>query len=270
MFKTNCQKTVFLLYLINNFSILLSNQLPIIINNQSGDELILHSPIKFTSSGINCFLRHTYNHPSYSSTIIPHNTGHFLQLLEHGKSTNQDHDYMLAVLRLFRQKISSAEYMSAAETERLTTFIPTILESYLKDRSNKKASRKLKNIIIRLIENCIAKTLWDSTNPDLMSRQFIQIGNNLENMFNAKMIADIDDLNDTIHILVDRFIYVINLTGSDLPIAFYEDLKKKLDAATWMKISEIEDLIDSKHQKIERALLKGKIKSQAAESFGIL
>ena len=73
-----------------------------------------------------------------------------MQLLEHGKNSKQDHDYILAVLRLFRQKISSTEYMSANEVERITTFIPTILESYLdlkQARHNKAASRKLKNVI---------------------------------------------------------------------------------------------------------------------------
>jgi len=266
MFKINRKKQlIVVLYLINNFSTLLSNPKPIIINNINNDELILHSPIKFTANGINCFLKHTYNHPQYASTIVPHNTGHFIQLLEHGKDTKQDHDYILAVLRLFRQKVSEADYISAAELERITTFVPTILEEYLDikhTRHNKAGSRKIKHVIGHLVENCLSKTLWDIQDPELTIKQFIQIGNNLENMLNAKIIADQDDLNDIIHILVDRFIYVINLASGDLPTSFYEDLKKKLDPISWMKIDEIEDLVDTKLQKMERALFRGKIKSE--------
>lgn len=272
--KTNYKNKLFIIcYLINNFSGLLSNTSPIIINSCSNDELFLHSPIKFSSSGINCFLKHTYNHPAYANTIVPHNTCHFMQLLEHGKNSKQDHDYILAVLRLFRQKISSADYMSANEVERITSYVPTILESYLDEkqaRQNKSSCRKLKNLIVHLVENCLSKTLWDCSNTEVMAQQLLQIGNNLENMLNANLIADQDDLNDLIHILIDRFIYVIDLAGADLPSSFYDNLKKQLDQATWMKLPEIEDLIDTKLQKIERAFLKNKIKAQANESFGII
>jgi hypothetical protein len=196
-----------------------------------------------------------------------------MQLLEHGKNSKQDHDYILAVLRLFRQKISGTDYISASETERITTFIPTILESYLdlkQARTHKVACRKLKSVIVHLVENCLSKTLWDLDNPDTMAKQFLQIGTNLENMLNANIIADQDDLNDLVHILVDRFIYVLDLAGADLPTAFYDNLKKQLDNTSWMKLPEIEDLVDTKLQKIERAFLKNKIKAHANEKFGIL
>lgn len=266
-------KFFIILYLINSFSQLLSNTNPIIINSCSNDELFLHAPIKFTPSGINCFLKHTYNHPEYANTIVPHNTCHFMQLLEHGKNTKQDHDYILAVLRLFRQKISGTDYISANEVERIITYLPTILENYLdpkKARHHKSSCRKLRNLIVHLVENCLSKTLWDCDNADKMAQQLLQIGRNLENMLNAKIISDQDDLNDLIHILVDRFIYVIDLAGADLPISFYDNLKKQLDDASWMKLPEIEDLIDTKLQKIERAFLKNKVKSQANQSFGII
>ena len=251
----------------------MSNHPAIIVSNISNDEMILHSPIKFTASGINCFLKHTYNHPKYASDIVPHNTGHFMQLLEHGSSTKQDHDYMIAVIRLFRQKISAANYISAAETERITTFVPTILANYLdlkQARHNRSACRKLKRLMVHLVENCLAKTLWDCENQELMTTQCLKIGNNLENMHHANIITDQDDLNDMVHMLIDRFIYVVGLAGTNLPISFYEELKKQLNLASWMHIAEIEDLVDTKLQKINNAFLTSKIKSHAAEAFGIL
>lgn len=265
---------IIILYLLNNFSPVLSNSEPIIITSTSSDNLILHSPIKFTSSGINCFLKHTYNHPSYASEIIPHNTGHLLQLLEHGKKSRQDHDYMIAVIRLFRQKISSAEYISANEVVRLTKLLPSIFKKHLnkkQSRRNKQACRKLKSLTTRLVESCLSKTLWDSEEPMQICHKFIEIGNNLETLLNAEIIEDEEDLNDMVHILVDRFIYVIKLVGSDLPESFYSDLKKQLDKnISWLQMEEIEDLVDTKVQKINNALFKGQIKSQASEMFGIL
>lgn len=252
---------------------LLSNYTPIMLNNLNHDEFLLHSPIKFTPHGINNFLSITYNHPKYASEILPHNTGHFMQLLEHGSFTHQDSDYIQAVLHLFRQKISSIEYLSANELERITSLVPTILANYLDPKNpnySKKNSRKLKNLFVHIIENCLNKTLWDCQNGDLMTTQLLNIGNNLENITRAGIIEDQDDLNDLIHILVDRFIYVLGIGGAELPISFYNDLKNKLYQACWMQIPEVETLIQTKLNKIDKAFLTSKIKSQASETFGIL
>ncbi len=251
----------------------MSNQTPIIINNLTHDEFMLHSPLRFTSTGISNFLSHTYNHPKYAREIVPHNTGHFLPLLEHGQNTNQDSDYILAVLRLLRQKISATEYMSATELERITSLVPSILADYLnpKGKNYQKVScRKIKNLLVHVIENCLNKTLWDCSEPELVIKQLIKIGHNLENLTQIKIIEDLDDLNDLIHSLVDRFIYVLSIAGQDLPISFYEDLSKQLHSASWMNLPEVETGIDSKLKKIDHAFLKSHIKSTASEAFGIL
>lgn len=244
----------------------MSNQAPYIITSSTQDELILHAPIKFTTNGINCFLKHTYNHPKYSAEILPHNTGHLIQMLQHGQSTGQDHEYMIAVLRLFRQKISSCTYISAAELERITALFPPIFYDYLKPKPNSKSkTHKLKNLAVRLIENCLGKTLWDSSDPSRMLKELITIGNQLENMYKSTLIDDPDDLNDLLHMLIDRFIYVIDLIGADLPSTFYKDLKQQLELAPWMQIAEIEDLVHTKKDKIHQALLRGQIKGHLSE-----
>ena len=273
VFKINRIYILLFSHLINNYLQLLSNQMPIIVNNLNNDELMLHSPLRFTSTGISNFLSHTYNHPKYAREIVPHNTGHFMQLLEHGKNTHQDCDYMLAVLRLLRQKISETDYMSASELERLTSLIPSLMFDYLDPKGpnyQKTSSRKLKSLIVHTIENCLNKTLWDCGEPDLMIRQFIKIGNNLDNLGRAQIISDEDDLNDLVHSLINRLIYVLKIAGSELPLTFYDDLSKQLHQTSWMNLPEIESSIDSKLKKINQAFLKSRIKSTANNSFGIL
>ena len=94
---------------------------------------------------------------------------------------------------------------------------------------------------------------------------------NLTNLHNVNIIADLDDLNDMLHMLIDRFVYIIKLIGPDLPETFYIDLKKQIDQNnTWLKLDEIEDLIDTKIQKLNNAIFNGRIKATAAHNFGIL
>lgn len=273
MFKINRIYILLFSYLINNYLQLLSNQLPTIVNNLNHDEFMLHSPLRFTETGISNFLSHTYNHPKYAKEIVPHNTGHFLQLLEHGQNSHQDSDYMLAVLRLLRQKISATEYMNATELERLSSLIPSILVDHIDPKGKnyqKNSSRKIKSLIVHIIESCLNKTLWDCSEPEQVIKQFIKIGNNLENLTQIQVIADEDDLNDLIHNLIDRFIYVLSICGHELPLSFYDDLSKQLHLARWMQLPEIETGIDSKLKKIDYAFLKSHIKSTACETFGIL
>ena len=274
MLKVNQLRYLFLnLFLINNFSQLLSNSVPLIITNSNQDELLLHAPIKFSPSGMNCFLKHSYNHPKYQTDILPHNSGHLIQMLEHGLQTNQDYEYMIAAFRLFRQKISGCQYISATELERITHLVPIIISRYLDQKPSYQAKskvRKLKNLALRLVENCLCKTLWDSTEPDQMLKELVTIGNQLELFIPTKLIDDADDLNDLLHMLIDRFIYVLDLVGSDLPPSFYADLKQRLDATSWVKITEIEDLIYTKMDKINQALLRGKVKNSLFQNCGVM
>ncbi len=257
-------RLILILYLINKFAPLMSNQNYPIIYDANCDELLLFTPIKFTSQGLNCYLKYTYNHLKYASEIVPHNTGHFMQLLEHGKISHQDHQYMIAVLRLFRQKLSHAPYLSAVELERMTSLIPTLLEHCLTQTSKslRKSNRKLKQLTLQLVEQGISKTLWDCHDAESMIQQTLRIGNNLEQLLKQQFLEDPDDLNDLIHIFIDRLIYIINLAGPELPFSFFHKLKSELQQASWMQLAELEDLIDTKLQKIERVLLINQIKAQ--------
>ncbi len=261
------------LLLLNNFCTTLSNNPPTFNNTFGVDYFSLHSPIKFTASGIQDFLKNTYNHTQYASNILPHNTSHFLQLLEHGQKTKLDQDYMLAVIRLFRQKINSASFLTATEVERVTALLPKLLNEHLKIKVPLAANANKLNIVgLRLIENCLSKTLWSGTNPQLIWPQFINIGNSLNLMFKSnQIILDTDDLNDALHILIDRLIYTIKLLEDSLPESFYTELSKQLqtDPPKWLEIDELEDLIDSKLQKIKKAVLQAQVKAQA-KAAGIL
>lgn len=86
-----------------------------IITRQSGDIPIeeLAKPIKVTTEGLRCFLRHTYADPRYAEMIIPDSLEQMKELLKHGCDTNQPCEYTTAVLQLFRQKVKQAPYMSA-------------------------------------------------------------------------------------------------------------------------------------------------------------
>jgi hypothetical protein len=236
------------------------------LSNNLSDCFVLHSPIQFTSDGIQNFLKHTYNHTQYASTILPHNTGHFLQLLEYGQKKHQDQEYMLAVIRLFRQKISSSDFLSATEVERVTKLLPSLLNDHLQIKIPLAANNnKLNHVGLRLVENCLNKTLWSGTSPQTIWKQFIAIGNNLEQMYKTnRIILDLDDLNDTLHILVDRLIYTIKLLEDELPDSFYAELNKQIQTApTWLEIDELEDLVDSKIHKIKKTILQTQVKKQA-------
>ena len=104
----------------------------------------------------------------------------------------------------------------------------------------------------------------------IIEKLYMPLSNGLEKLMQLNIISDEDDLNDLLHNLINRLIYVLKLAGSDLPIDFYFNLSKQLAATSWMKIPEVESAVTSKSQKIEQTFLLSRVKSQASADFGIL
>ena len=90
----------------------------------------LLKPIRFSATGIEDFLRTTFNDPSYTADILPNNFSHFIQFLEYGKKSKQKTSYAQSVLRLFLDKIKAAPYLNAHALDAALTRLPGLIGHY--------------------------------------------------------------------------------------------------------------------------------------------
>lgn len=87
-------------------------------------------PLKFTRSGIRCFLRHSFSRSEYAEEFLPHNFCHFIEFLEFGKDSHQNNVYVQSTIRLFCNKVKACSYVSADAFLNVVERLPKLLESY--------------------------------------------------------------------------------------------------------------------------------------------
>jgi len=87
-------------------------------------------PIKFTRSGVRCFLRHSFSREEYAQEFLPHNFCHLIEFLEFGKDSHQNNVYVQSTIRLFCNKVKACSYVSADAFLNIIERLPKLLESY--------------------------------------------------------------------------------------------------------------------------------------------
>ena len=90
----------------------------------------LHAPVKFTSNGIQLFLKQTFNHPNYAQEVLAHDFSHLVQFLQHGVKTEQKRAYPKATFRLFINKMKATPFINAYSFSNMLTELPELLNNY--------------------------------------------------------------------------------------------------------------------------------------------
>jgi hypothetical protein len=153
-------------------------------------------------------------------------------------------------------------------------FFDTLSESILKtvdpDAHQDVSTEYLRQTIIRFVEGGLSKILWDPTDKHIWG-SVKRIGDHLIELTKHNIITDTDDLNDLAWSLVHRLCYFIDITGSDLPREFYEEINVDLKNATHplLLLEEQEELAESKRSVLERVVVEG-IARQQAKQYGLI
>lgn len=92
------------------------------------------TPIKFTRSGVRCFLKHVLNRAEYCQDYYPHSFSHVIEFIEYGNKTEQDLEYIISTLRLFNNKLKGARFVTANAYSAFLDQLPTVIAPYCKPK----------------------------------------------------------------------------------------------------------------------------------------
>lgn len=100
---------------------------------QEQDPLTLFcTPVKFTRSGVRCFLKHVFNRAEYCQEYYPHSFSHVIEFLEYGNRTQQDLEYIISTLRLFNNKLKGSRFVTANAYSTFLDQLPSTIAPYCK------------------------------------------------------------------------------------------------------------------------------------------
>ena len=153
----------------------------------------------------------------------------------------------------------------------LSNEIISSLNHELRSAEKKLKKEQLRQSVVRFLELCTGKLIWSPQEPSDIMPSLSTVSKQLAKMMNNHIIQDIDHLDDLFWSLTHRFCFFIELTGEQLPIAFYQNSKQDLLRKNLLlcSLEEQEKLITSKADRLMNALLTGEAKARAQEK-GIL
>lgn len=124
-------------------------------DDNSKIQIDLNQPIKFTTEGIQYFLKYIFNDAQYASKVLSVDFSHFMQFVKFGIDTKQGLDYLKQILRLFRQKAMTCEFLAGQEVTRVIEFLSKTLENFdIETRSNRdKQISSIKNLCFTEFSN---------------------------------------------------------------------------------------------------------------------
>ncbi len=165
---------------------------------------------------------------------------------------------------LYREFLSQFKELSANPASFFDHLADEVLAAADPDANQEISRDHLRQVIIRFLETCISRLFWDPADKDTWTNMR-QIGELLGKLYQHKIIADRDDLNDLCWSLVHRICHHINTFSQELPLEFYEELRKEIQnpSSMLLTLEEQEALITSKRQALERVVLEGVAKIHA-------
>jgi hypothetical protein len=123
-------------------------------------------PLKFTRSGIRCFLQHTFSRKEYAEDFLPHNFCHLIEFLEYGNQNNQNNVYIQSTIRLFSNKVKACQYISADAFLNVIERFPALLKNHFVKKPTSLLT-DAKNAIKRMLYTAfLSKFSFFKNDPD--------------------------------------------------------------------------------------------------------
>lgn len=168
----------------------------------------------------------------------------------------------------FMQQSSDITLSSpGAFSSKLATQVFKVSAKGLKPTQTKEWQDRLSTLMFRFLETNINKTLWDVSDPQSIWESILTSANSLYQL--SKILVHMDDLDDLLWSLTRRFIWFLDYSAGQLPLAFYENIEESInDGSTFfLELGEQDSKIQSKKEILITAVKKAKTKALESNIF---
>jgi len=135
----------------------------------------------------------------------------------------------------------------------------------------KEMIQRLRSIVIRFLELSLSKVMWNQTAYESIWESILTIANGLQLLAVNGILDHMDDLDDLLWSLTHRICFFLDVAGSYLPTAFYENIENDIanGLVFFLELPEQDEGIKTKKEVLVNALIKAKVKAIAFEKQGI-
>lgn len=150
----------------------------------------------------------------------------------------------------------------------LSTEILSSLHHELAGPKKEIAKDQLRQTTVRFMELCASKLVWSPEESAEIWKTVQSISDQLALLVKNRIITNVDLLDDLFWSLTHRFCFFLELTGSDLPPAFYQNIKQDLlrNNSLLCKLKEQERALTKKSDYLMQAIVTGEAKARAQQA----
>jgi hypothetical protein len=154
----------------------------------------------------------------------------------------------------------------------ITNLVKIRFDMIRREKENEEFREKMRSMMIRFLDLIIGKTYWDPNSYISIWPSFMSIADKLYRIGRCGIINDQDNLDELWDSLVKRFVWYLDVHGSELPVEFYEQIEEDLKnrVVFFLEIDEQDKGIKRKKELIAEAVVNAKAKAIAYERGGII
>lgn len=136
--------------------------------------------------------------------------------------------------------------------------------SFNQDATNE----EVRKTMLLFLDGCLNRLVWNPAEGIDTWRTCKTIAQGFSILHEANIIDDPDDLNDLFVTLIERYCYFLDITGNEFTPDFYAKMKLSIqhEPTAFLDMEEQEQALETKTERLMRALFDGETKARARES----
>ena len=148
-------------------------------------------------------------------------------------------------------KDNPVEFLDALSRD----IVVTIDQHEVNQPTDPMTPEELRKVTLMFLEVGLNRLIWNPADVDATWRSVKHIAQDLGALYDHNIIVDQEDLNDLFRTLLERYCLFIDLVGSDLPLEFFERVKKDIETESLVLLDlEEEEDIESKSERLLRSI----------------
>lgn len=130
---------------------------------------------------------------------------------------------------------------------------------------------QLRQTVIRFLEIGLGKLVWSPEEHATIWECTKQIAQHTASLMEYNIIDNLDDLDDLYWALIHRFCFMLDITGNQMPLTFYQQIKDNIASQPILlfELEELDTFLQTKQNRFMHALLTSEAKKRALD-VGIL
>jgi len=140
--------------------------------------------------------------------------------------------------------------------------VTTIDQHEITQPADPTSIEEVRKVTLMFLEVSLSRLIWNPQDLDETWRSVKHVAQDLSKLYDHEIIVDQDDLNDLYRTLIERYCLFIDIIGADLPIDFFDRVKKDIESESllFLDLEEEED-VESKAERLMRSLTQAQQKA---------